>query len=158
MKRIAIVFTLFAFMLGISLPAQAAKPASSVNQAWSTQVTSAYDGSQWLLVQADRISQPGNAHWYISWVKADGSPCFVQLGWEGTQTGATWGPTSYTFAYYGQPVTESLQLGESYPKVVDVTSLHFVENCSYGILRSTAKDAILDPYVPLPWSAPLSQP
>jgi hypothetical protein len=138
---------LFGWLLTLGLPTQAAKPAGV--EMTTAAVASAADGSWWVLLQAERITQPGNATWYVSWVKADGSPCFVQIGEEGTQTGATWGPTDYTFAYANG---EALQLGEAYPLVVDVVNAHFVETCDHGVLKTTAKNAVLDPYVPLPWS------
>lgn len=155
MRKLLLPLLALIALIAFTLPAQAAKAPSTTNQAWTTQITSASDGSLWVLVQADKISQPGNAYWYISWVKADGSPCYVGIGQKGTQTGATWGPTSYTFAYYTDNVTKeefSLQLGEAYPSVVDVTPYAFVADCAYGVLKTSSKNVVLDPYVPLPWS------
>lgn len=149
---------LFTALLTLGLPAQAAKSTGTTSQMWTTQIASAYDGSPWLLLQADRIRQPGNAWWYVRWFNADGSNCGLTSGQEGTQTGATWGPTSYTFAYAGtNPVIASLSLGESYAKVVGVTYISpGLRSCDHGELVTTGGGGlgwtVLDPFVALPWS------
>jgi hypothetical protein len=176
-KRLAVILAALAIVLGIALPAQAAKPVSTTNQMTTVEVTSAYDGSSWLLFQAERISQPGNAVWAIQWKEADGTPCeykssgyfYAQLtvGETGSQTGATWGPTSYTFSYVqdGRTILASLQLAEATPNVVGHTFIgpwtggldepFTYRSCDYGVLVSGQPGKpwkVLDDYVPLPWS------
>jgi hypothetical protein len=81
----------------------------------------------------------------------DGTVCGRSVGNKGTQTGTTWGPTSYTFAYSSDPET-SLQLGVAVENAVDLTPLPFISACDYGVLWSTGpnnKAVVLDAYVPL---------
>lgn len=179
MKKITTVVGLFILaLLAFSLPATAAKPASNTNQMTTTRVVSVADGSEWILLQASRISQPGNALWYVSWRNADNSGCeytnngyeyaHITLGSEGTQTGATWGPTSYVFAWAGgsgaSTAEARLQLGEATPNVVDLTWIgpwggsmngFTLRNCNHGVLMSSQpgkEPVVLDNFVPLPWS------
>ena len=103
MKKVLAVLAGIALAVSVAVPANAAKPVSTTNQMTTTAVVSAYDGSEWLLFQSERINQPGNAVWAIQWFESDGSPCtyqsqgytYAQLttGQVGSQTGATWGPT-----------------------------------------------------------------
>jgi hypothetical protein len=146
-------------------PAQAAKPSDNTNQVWTSLATSTADGSQWVMIQGERIQQPGNAIWYIRWNRGqemctylNGSgyySTYTYVGEKGTQTGATWGPTDYTFAYAGiNPTLASLSLGEAYPLTLGTTwAKPLIDaGCTHGVLYSTApgKDAkVLDDYVPL---------
>ena len=153
MKRLVAALAAVAAFCALTGIATAAKPSGT--EMTTTQVTSAFDGSQWVLLQAEKITQPGNAVWWVEWANVDGSACARKVGQKGTQTGATWGPTSYTFAYVSEPEA-SLQLGEQYLQVVGVTPATFVDDCAYGVLKSGQPGktpVVLDAYVPLPWSA-----
>jgi hypothetical protein len=150
-KRLAVILTACAIVLGIALPAQAAKPVSGPADIGmtTTLVESVADGSEWVVIQADRIGQAGTAVWYVAWYKADGTFCNRTTGNKGTQTGTTWGPTDFTFAYYEGG---ALQLGVAVEDAVDVTPLDFVRDCEYGVLWTTGpnnKGVVLDAYVPL---------
>jgi len=151
-KTILLVCALIAAFT-LSSPAQAAKPVSGPADIGmtTTLVQSVSDGSLWVIIQAERISQPGNAVWYVNWMYADGTRCGRSVGNKGTQTGATWGPTDFTFAYSSDPDT-SLQLGVAVENAVDLTPLPFISDCDYGVLWSTGannKAVMLDANVPL---------
>jgi len=151
--RLTVVGAVFGAVLALAVtPVQAAKPAADVGMT-TTAVTSTVDGSAWLLLQADKIKQPGNAVWVLDFQGCDRR----HVGQYGTQTGATWGPTTAPFAFASG---NALQLDGTYTGVVGVafvgpwTTSNGVDlrTCTHGVLLSGQAGkpwTVLDDFVPL---------
>jgi hypothetical protein len=169
---------LVAALVGVSValllaqPVEAAKPASTT-QVTTSLATSTFDGSTWLMIQGERIQQPGNRIWTITWQRGSGvcgyynefgnGPFpYTYVGEWGIQTGATWGPTDYVFAWIGSLSSgyeAQLSLGEAYPNTLGVQwAQRLIEaGCTHGVLYSVASGksaVVLDDYVPLPTADP----
>lgn len=166
MKRTLLVLSaITALLFGLAAPGSAARQASSV---YLTPIMSAADGSDWLLIRAEKVTLPGSQRWLLRFDGCD------KMGWisvlspiQGTQRGATWGPTEgvWTTADLGGSNAQ-LQIGETYTEVLwlvymgpwvngSTTDLRTCTNADlYAVTTNSgnnSRDGIIQADIPLPW-------